>query len=82
MGDISVELELDIEENRRYTMKSFVPADYPRPQFVRENYTILNGEWDFAFDDEDAGLSQSWYRNFPAGKSITVPFSPEMGFCL
>ena len=58
-------------------MKSFVPADYPRPQFVRENYTILNGEWDFAFDDEDAGLSQSWYRNFPAGKSITVPFSPE-----
>ncbi|MCL2232172.1 MAG: hypothetical protein FWB99_03750 [Treponema sp.] len=58
-------------------MKSYVPADYPRPQLVRESYKILNGEWDFAFDDEDAGLSKLWYKNFPEGKKIMVPFSYE-----
>lgn len=28
---------------------------YPRPRFVRENFTSLDGEWNFAFDDENAG---------------------------
>ena len=31
--------------------------EYPRPQFRRPDWTNLNGEWAFAFDDEDAGLS-------------------------
>ena len=26
--------------------------DYPRPQLVRDNWTSLNGTWDFCFDDE------------------------------
>ena len=26
--------------------------EYPRPQFVRPDWELLNGEWDFAFDDE------------------------------
>ena len=36
---------------------------YPRPDFVRTNlhWRSLNGTWDFLFDDEDIGLSQSWY---------------------
>ena len=25
--------------------------DYPRPQFVRNNWMNLNGTWDFVFDD-------------------------------
>jgi len=29
----------------------FIPrSEYPRPQFVRENWMCLNGEWDFSFD--------------------------------
>ena len=31
--------------------------EYPRPQLVRETWQKLNGEWDFAFDDGNAGLA-------------------------
>ena len=56
--------------------------EYPRPQFRRERWTNLNGEWAFAFDDEDAGLSKGWQRvtaeslrnGSPFDRSITVPF--------
>lgn len=41
-----------------------VKSAYPRPDFVRSGLTwrSLNGSWDFLFDDEDIGLSESWYR--------------------
>ena len=30
--------------------KTNIPrGEYPRPQFVRENWMSLNGEWDFSF---------------------------------
>ena len=38
---------------------------YPRPQFVRENWIDLNGEWKFAFDDENE-LSYLSGREFQA----------------
>ena len=64
-------------KERGANMKSFVPADYPRPQLVRKNYEILNGQWDFVFDDKNEGLASSWNKNFPAEKKIIVPFSYE-----
>ena len=30
-------------------------AEYPRPQFVRESYINLNGEWDFEIDNAENG---------------------------
>ena len=30
----------------------YYEKDYPRPQFVRNNWENLNGLWDFAFDDD------------------------------
>ncbi|MDR1059944.1 MAG: glycoside hydrolase family 2 [Clostridiales bacterium] len=53
--------------------------DYPRPQFVRREWENLNGEWDFAFDDADAGLKGGWQLGgFPAdSRTIKVPFAPE-----
>lgn len=38
---------------------------YPRPGFTRPNlnWTLLNGAWDFLFDDEDTGLSGKWHLN-------------------
>ena len=32
--------------------------EYPRPQFQRENWLNLNGEWHFAFDDKNVGLKE------------------------
>jgi len=57
--------------------------EYPRPQFRRPEWTNLNGEWAFAFDDEDAGLARGWHRVSPEDlrsegppfdRHITVPF--------
>ena len=49
--------------------------EYPRPQFVRKQWQNLNGEWQIAFDDEDKGIQEKWYKQ---GKqfeqNITVPF--------
>lgn len=51
--------------------------DYPRPQFVRNNWENLNGIWNFRFDDEDAGERESWYEDFPGTMKIRVPFTYE-----
>ena len=57
--------------------------EYPRPQFRREYWINLNGEWRFAFDDEDAGLAAGWQNVTPADlgsdgspfdRNIIVPF--------
>ncbi|MFS0724215.1 glycoside hydrolase family 2 protein [Paenibacillus sp. 1P07SE] len=51
--------------------------DYPRPQFVREAWTNLNGEWDFRFDDDNAGEGQNWHEGFETDVKIQVPFVYE-----
>lgn len=49
--------------------------EYPRPQLVRENWKNLNGEWDFAFDDQDVGMKEKWFEKKGIfGKKIHVPF--------
>ena len=45
--------------------------DYPRPQLVRDNFTLLNGAWDFAFDDDKKGMPADFDR------TIQVPFTYE-----
>ena len=57
-------------------MKCYV-KDYPRPQFVRNNWENLNGIWDFSFDDSNDGEGEKWYCDFPAQRTICVPFSYE-----
>lgn len=47
-----------------------VLEEYPRPQMVRSNYTILNGMWNYAF------TSSSRMPEKYDGE-ILVPFSPE-----
>jgi len=41
--------------------------EYPRPQFRRRAWINLNGEWRFAFDDQDAGLAKGWQNIAPDG---------------
>ncbi len=51
---------------------------YFRPQFVREQWTDLNGEWEFAFDDGDEGERKGFFFAFPkSAKKINVPYSYE-----
>ncbi|MCP3929674.1 MAG: glycoside hydrolase family 2, partial [Bacteroidetes bacterium] len=49
--------------------------EHPRPDFQREQWQNLNGEWDFEFDSEDEGLLKAWNsgsKDF--SKKILVPF--------
>jgi len=49
--------------------------EYPRPQFAREEWMNLNGEWEFAFDDDNAGTSQGWQDGLELPHRIIVPFA-------
>ena len=49
--------------------------EYPRPNFVRDHWLNLNGEWEFAFDDNDEGLSDAWFDGRELPKRIIVPFA-------
>ena len=52
--------------------------EYPRPQFVRESYINLNGEWDFEFDFGNSGKARGMYKtDAEYSKKIIVPFCPE-----
>lgn len=52
--------------------------EYPRPNFVRENWKNLNGQWEFEFDDANEGIKQKWYNgNAKFSKEINVPFVYE-----
>ena len=56
-------------------VKCYIP-NYPRPQFVRKNWTDLSGKWSFRFDDTKTGYQQGWYKGFN-DKEILVPFTYE-----
>lgn len=52
--------------------------EYPRPQFVRENWLNLNGRWQFEIDNGRSGESRGLAKEGAAlSGSITVPFCPE-----
>lgn len=51
---------------------------YPRPQLVRAAWRDLSGPWEFAFDDDDAGLDAGWpTADAPFPLTIAVPYPPE-----
>ena len=56
-------------------------AEYPRPQFVRDSWMNLNGEWQFEFDDACVGTKQKWYKgekDFSQDDSSAVCFSKSI----
>lgn len=50
-------------------------TEYPQPQFQRENWTNLNGSWDFDFDDQNQGVRDQWYQQEKLTQKIEVPFA-------
>ena len=52
--------------------------EYPRPQFRRERWQNLNGEWEFAFDDKNEGIKSGlWQGKTALPLKINVPFTYE-----
>lgn len=54
---------------------------HPRPQWSRDAWTLLDGTWDFAFDDENVGRRERWFsvaagsEGDPFDRDIQVPFA-------
>lgn len=50
--------------------------DYPRPQWRRDDWLCLNGDWQFERDPADTGLERGLVQRELAQR-IVVPFCPE-----
>ena len=51
--------------------------EHPNPQFERENWVNLNGEWEFELDRGVSGIDRKFYERNSLDSRITVPFCPE-----
>jgi hypothetical protein len=59
-----------IRLNTPFEVSAVPLSEYPRPQFARDSYITLNGEWEYAIYKKDTP-----FKGYQ-GK-ILVPFSPE-----
>ena len=50
-------------------------ANHPRKIFRRDRWSSLNGEWDFAFDDQEKFVNPEEILDW--SQKIIVPFAPE-----
>ncbi|MCE5341976.1 MAG: glycoside hydrolase family 2 [Eubacteriales bacterium] len=51
------------------------PEQYPRPDWRRDPWLDLNGEWEFDFDDQNTGVAERWYEpGRELSRRIQVPF--------
>ena len=52
--------------------------EHPNPNFKRNDYIILNGQWDFEFDFGNSGKERKLFDiDAQFSKKINVPFCPE-----
>lgn len=51
--------------------------EHPNPQFFRNDWINLNGQWDFEFDFGCSGRERKMYEADGFEKKINVPFCPE-----
>lgn len=51
--------------------------EHPNPQWERENWRCLNGEWEFEFDFGRTANERELYKKGALSKKINVPFCPE-----
>ncbi|WP_056950880.1 glycoside hydrolase family 2 protein [Lacticaseibacillus nasuensis] len=58
-------------------MTTIPRPEFPEPQFQRDHWQNLNGQWDFLIDDGDSGLDRHFETTGDFDQQITVPFCPE-----
>lgn len=58
-------------------MANIPRGEHPTPQFMREKWINLNGEWEFAFDFEKKLFDGQTISDKIFDKKIQVPFCPE-----
>lgn len=58
-------------------LKQIPRPEHPRPQFERERWINLNGEWTYRFDFGKSGRAQGLAKSAGFENRINVPFCPE-----
>ena len=60
-------------------MRTIPRPEHPRPQFERDDWINLNGEWTFAFDFGRSGRDpgRELFKSKGFDRTILVPFCPE-----
>ena len=58
-------------------MNDIPRPEYPRPQFVREEWLNLNGVWSCEFDFCRSGQARGLYRSKGFATEILVPFHAD-----
>jgi len=51
--------------------------EHPKPQFERNEWCNLNGQWTYRFDFGKSGVERKWNEANAFENKITVPFCPE-----
>lgn len=51
--------------------------EYPRPQFRRDSWINLNGNWTFALDPGESGYDRGFQKSNGFQDTILVPFAPQ-----
>jgi len=55
-----------------------IRGEFPRPDFKRKEYKVLNGLWDFEIDKSNTGIDRKLFlRGKKFSEKILVPFPPE-----
>ena len=52
-------------------------SEHPKPQFEREDWLNLNGQWTYTFDFGKSGAERGFKDSNGFNGEITVPFCPE-----
>ncbi len=63
---------------------SIKTANYPNPQFARENFTILDGQWDFGFQKAKVGFkfSADESKAVEIRSADSYPYKINVPFCV
>ena len=51
--------------------------EYPNPQWKRDSFVNLNGEWQFEIDKSASGKDRDFHKAENFSRTINVPFCPE-----
>lgn len=59
-------------------MIAMMRIEHPKPQFMRDNWQNLNGEWQFEIDHPNSGEAKGFFKDdHKLNGTINVPFCPE-----
>lgn len=77
MKNIDTHNHSDVINENKGQVEQRPRPEHPNPQFRRDSWRSLNGEWQFELDLSASGRDKGWQRGHEYSSMILVPFCPE-----